>query len=297
MEMMNKGMSGKAAITVKTVDVFGSTMSYMEAGAGKPVLFLHGIPMSNYVWRNIIPYLSPLGRCIAPDLIGFGKSDKPDIAYSIEDHIRYIEKFIEVTGLKNLVLVMHGWGSIIGLDYAMRHEKNCRGLVLYEAFMRSFNVEDASLPFQEQIHALEDMSKAYDLVTSGTVFIDKIIPQNTMRQLSEEEMDEYRQPFAANGSGKPILQYVNDLSKNDGQDKLNKLIAAYSRKLAKSRLPKLLLYSVPGLVTNIATVKWAKEHLPNLEVIDIGEEMHLGQESNPALMGDSISAWLQAIEG
>jgi haloalkane dehalogenase len=72
------------------VDVFGSKMHYIEDGSGDPILFLHGIPTSSYLWRNIIPYLAPLGRCIAVDLIGMGKSDKPDIDYTIEDHIRLL---------------------------------------------------------------------------------------------------------------------------------------------------------------------------------------------------------------
>ena len=128
----------------KFVEVLGSKMHYLEAGEGEPILFLHGIPMSSYLWRNIIPHLAPLGRCIAPDLIGFGQSAKPDIAYTVRDHIKYIETFIETLGLKHITLVMHGW--ISGwFDYAMRHEANCKGLVFYEAFCEANACDDSAI--------------------------------------------------------------------------------------------------------------------------------------------------------
>lgn len=126
--------SDKVNIPSHFIDVHGAKMHYLESGAGRPILFLHGIPTSSYLWRNVIPQLSSLGRCIAPDLIGFGQSARPNIPYTVFDHIKYIEGFIEALNLKRITLVMHGWGSVIGLDYAMRHEKNCRGLVFYEAF-------------------------------------------------------------------------------------------------------------------------------------------------------------------
>lgn len=293
---MNERISEKLSYPSKFIEVYGSKMHYIESGRGDPILFLHGIPTSCYVWRNVIPHLSSLGRCIAPDLIGFGTSDKPAIDYTVFDHIKYIDKFIEVMGLKKITLVLHGWGSVIGFDYAMRNEKNCKGLVFYEAFLRSENSDDISLPFQEELLMLEDLENVNDFVMDGTSFVDRILPQNVMRELTEEEMNNYRRPFMQEGSGKPLLQYLHDLPKGDGKSKVDKLIADYSKKLVKSQLPKLMLYSVPGFITTIATIMWAKEHLPNLEIVDLGEELHLAQESNPQLIGESISVWLQAVE-
>lgn len=295
--MTSERISEQMTYPSKFVDVYGSKMHYIETGEGNPILFLHGIPTSSYVWRNIIPHLSTLGRCIAPDLIGFGKSDKPNIEYSIFDHIKYIDKFIETLNLKSVTLVMHGWGSVIGFDYAMRHEKNCQGLVFYEAFLRSINGDDISLPYQEQLLALRDEQKIADIVTNGTAsFVDKIIPQQVMRQLSDEEMKYYREPFLQEAAGKPIMQYLKELPKGDGKSKVDELIENYSKKLTKSKLPKLMMYSVPGFITTIATIMWAKETMPNLEIVDIGEELHLAQESYPQLIGETISVWLQGVE-
>ncbi|RDI46069.1 haloalkane dehalogenase [Aquicella lusitana] len=293
--MIDERISEKLPYPSKYVEVYGSRMHYIEAGSGNPILFLHGIPTSCYLWRNIIPHLSSLGRCIAPDLIGFGKSDKPDIKYTVVDHIKYVEKFIETLGLKHITLIMHGWGSVIGLDYAMRHEENCVGLVFYEAFLRSSNGDDISLPFQEQLISLQNQP-VDDFIVDGSAFVDRIIPQMVMRQLTEKEMNHYREPFVQEGSGKPIAQYLKELPRGNEKNEVEQLIASYSKKLTKSQLPKLMLYSVPGFVTTIATAMWAKEHLPNLEIVDIGEELHLAQESYPQLIGESISVWLQGVE-
>lgn len=292
--MNQERISDKFNYPSKFVEVNGAKMHYIEAGHGDAIVFLHSIPMSSYVWRNIIPHLSELGRCIAPDLIGFGKSDKPDINYSIQDHINFFNQFVEKLNLKKITFVLHGWGSIIGFDYAMRNENNCKGLAFYEAFLRTVDGEDISLPFQEQLSSLESMSEVTDLI--GTAFVDRILPQNAMRQLTDEEMTYYREPFAGEGSSKPILQYLKELPKGEGNSAADKIIANYSEKLTQSALPKLMLYSIPGFITTIATVMWAKENLKNIEIIDIGEELHLAQESYPKLMSETISVWFQGIQ-
>lgn len=294
--MSNEHISADFPYESNYIDVYGSRMHYIEQGEGDPILFLHSVPVSSYVWRNVIPHIATLGRCIAPDLIGLGKSDKPNIEYTIDDHIKYINKFIETLKLKRITLVIHGWGSIIGFDYAMKHENNCKGLVFYEAYIRSFNEDDVSLPFQEQMYLLQEQQEdaTYDILMNGSEFIDKVLPQAMLRTLSKEEMSHYREPFLINGSEKPLLKYLEELM-HEGS-RVNKIIREYSEKLKKSQLPKLMLYSVPGFITTIATVMWAKENLPNLEINEVGEALHYAQESNPVLMGEIISIWLQGIE-
>lgn len=278
------------------VDVGSAQMHYIDEGEGNPILFLHGVPTSSYVWRNIIPYLTNLGRCIAPDLIGFGKSAKPNIAYTIFDHIHYIEKFIEALDLTDIILIVHGWGSIIGFDYAMRHPERFKGIVFYEAYLRTIDDESAlSLPYQEQMLMWQDAEHLQSLVMDGVCFIDKTLPQSLMRPLSNQELACYREPFQSTGSSRPLLQYLKELS-DQQTSQINQIIAQYSQKLTLSPLPKLMLYSIPGFITTIATAVWAKENLPHLEVMEVGEELHYAQESNPALMGEAISAWLQGVE-
>lgn len=292
----NERISTEVEFPSKFIEVLGSTMHYYEAGEGNPILFLHGIPTSSYLWRNVVPHLSTLGRCIVPDLIGFGMSAKPDIEYTVYDHIKYIEGFITALGLKKITLIMHGWGSVIGFDYAMRNEKNCIGLAFYEAFLRADDDIEISLPYQEQLLSLQEEENVYDLDVSGAAFVEHVLPQMIMRSLTENELDAYLEPFSEEGSGKPIRQYIKELPDGMHKNKIDNLISDYSKKLTKSKLPKLMLYSVPGFITTIATAMWAKENLPNLEIVDIGEELHLAQESYPQLIGETISVWLQGVE-
>ena len=294
--MKNINAAEVAHLESKYIDLDGVKMHYVEEGKGDPILFLHDMPVSSYVWRNIIPHLATLGHCIAPDLIGMGKSDKPDIEYTIFDHIRYIEKFIEKLNLKKIFIVMHGWGSVIGFNYAMKHEKNCKGIVFYESYLHSKDGDDLSLPFQEQIISLQNMKNIKDLIVNGPFFVNRVLPQSMLHSLSEEEMEHYREPYLQKSSGKVLYQYLQEVPNGDGKGNADKLISDYSEKLTHSSLPKLMLYSVPGFITTVATLMWAKKHFKHLEIAEVGEDLHYAQESNPLLVGQTISAWLQSVE-
>ena len=133
---MKKQISSKFPFESKFINIKGSKMHYIDVGYGDPVLFLHGNPTSSYLWRNIIPYLQTKGRCIAPDLIGMGKSGKPDIDYMFDDHYEYLLKFIEKLKLKNITLVLHDWGSGLGFHYANTHRRNIKGITFMEAMVK-----------------------------------------------------------------------------------------------------------------------------------------------------------------
>ena len=100
-------MTNHTEISVRHQSLLGTTMAWRETGdGGAPVaLFLHGNPTSSHIWRNILPLVAPVAHCIAPDLIGFGQSGKPDIAYRFFDHVRYLDAFIEERGIKSAYLV------------------------------------------------------------------------------------------------------------------------------------------------------------------------------------------------
>ncbi|MEL7232893.1 MAG: alpha/beta fold hydrolase, partial [Chloroflexota bacterium] len=140
--MTSNAISTDFPFESRFVDVHGSKMHYVDVGEGAPVLFLHGNPTSSYLWRNIIPHMSDHARCIAPDLIGMGKSDKPDIPYRFDDHYRYITGFIEALDLTNITLVIHDWGSALGFHYAMQHEDNVKGVAFMEAIVRPMSWSD-----------------------------------------------------------------------------------------------------------------------------------------------------------
>src|SRR3990167_7654873 len=280
----------------QVVSVKGSNMHYYESGSGDPILFLHGMPTSAYLWRHIIPALSPHARCIAPDLIGMGQSDKPDIDYRVFDHIAYIDAFIEALNLKNITLVMHGWGSVIGLDYARRHEKNIKALVFYESHLQPMrDWKQLSLPVQQLASLLNRPDASYRAVVIQNYFIEKLLPRSIIRELTEEEMAHYRKPFPTPESRKVLWQYVNDLPLGKGPDDVVKLIGEYCHWLQQTPTPKLMLYAIPGFMTTVNSVRWAKENLPDLTLKSLDNAMHLAQESVPDQFVEALLGWLTLI--
>src|SRR5690349_21280425 len=159
------------------IEVYGSHIHYLDEGTGDPLLFLHGNPTSSYLWRNVLPHLTPLGRCIAPDLIGMGKSDSPDIEYRFVDHARYLQRFIETLELRHMTLVLHDWGSALGFHYASQHEAMIKGMVFMEAILMAAPTWDA-LPedlraFQQR---LRTPAEGWELAVHQNIFIEEILP-------------------------------------------------------------------------------------------------------------------------
>lgn len=278
------------------VEVDGVNIHYVDEGSGDPILFLHGIPTWSYLWRNIIPPMATTARCIAPDLVGMGKSDKPDIKYTIFEHINYIEKFIEKLGLKNITLVLHGWGSVIGFHYAMTHQDNIKAIAFYEAHVRAtMQWEMLSLPVQELVSLFDHREKSYNKVINDNFFINTVLPLAVLRTLTPEEMKNYREPFNTAKSRRPLWQYVLDLPTGKHQTDVVKMIHEYSLKLRESSIPKLMLYAVPGFITTIESVKWCKENMSNLEIIDLGEAYHFAQETIPEIFSENLLQWYKSL--
>src|SRR5260370_13779110 len=119
------------------VNVLDSAMAYREAGNPEaPVaLFLHGNPTSASLWRNVIPLLAPTAHCIAPDLIGFGQSGKPDIEYRFADHVRYLDAFLANAGISSAFVIAHDWGTALAFHLAARSPEFIRELPFME-FLR-----------------------------------------------------------------------------------------------------------------------------------------------------------------
>lgn len=277
------------------VEVHGSNIHYVDEGSGEPILFLHGNPTSSYLWRNVIPHVRPLARCIAPDLIGMGKSDKPDIEYRFFDHVRYVEGFIARLGLRNLTLVGHDWGSALAFHYAMRHEENVRGLAFMEAILLPVPSWEASRPeFRAVFQAFRTPEVGWDLIVNKNVFVEQVLPRATVRQLSEAEMDSYREPFREPGSRRPLWRWPNELPIAGEPPEVVAAVEAYNRWLQQSDLPKLLFYGTPGAFIQAPVVAWCQEHLKNLKTVDIGPGIHYLQEDNPHLIGSELANWYRS---
>jgi haloalkane dehalogenase len=283
------------------VEVLGSKMHYIEQGTGAPILLLHGNPEWSYVWRNIIPHLSSLGRCIAPDLIGYGRSAKPNIEYRWFDHVRYLEGFIDTMGLRNMTLVLHDQGSGLGFHYAMRHEHNVKGIAFLEAIVRPYPWDKFSSPeFRELFRRFRSGGvggEGWQLIVEQNMFIEQLLPQATGRQLTETEMNFYREPFRDPASRIPIWRFPRETPIGGEPKDVWDAVTAYSERLQRSELPKLMLYATPGALLTPEHVEWCQQNIKNLKSVHIGPGLHFLQESSPHRIGREIATWYRSLPG
>jgi pimeloyl-ACP methyl ester carboxylesterase len=178
--------------------ILDSTMSYVEAGsAGPTVLFLHGNPTSSYIWRNIIPHGVAGCTLHCSDLIGYGQSGKPDIAYRFFDQVRYLDAFIEKMDIRDVVLVAQDWGTALAFHFAARRPQRVVGLAFMEFIQPFARWED----FHQRPQA-RDLFRAFrtpgqgdKLVLDDNIFIERVLPNSVLRTMTEDEMEAYRAPF------------------------------------------------------------------------------------------------------
>jgi haloalkane dehalogenase len=276
-------------------EVLGSNIHYIDEGQGEPILFLHGNPTSSFLWRNVIPYVVPHGRCIAPDLIGMGRSDKPDIEYRFVDHSRYLEAFIESLQLTNITLVLHDWGSGLGFHYAMRHETNIRGIAFMEAIVRPARWSEFPADFKTGFRLFRTPGVGWVMIAVMNAFVNKVLPGAIVRELTEDEMKEYRNPYPTTKSRKPVWRWPNEIPIDGKPADMHEIIQTYSSRLQQSTVPKILFFAEPGGILREQQVQWCIEHIPNLETVHVGSGIHYLQEDNPHLIGRELARWIQGI--
>lgn len=279
------------------VDVEGSAMHYVDEGSGPPVLLLHGQPTSAYLWRNVIPHLTENNRVIAVDLIGFGKSDKPDIGYRVADHAAYLEGFIQALDIDgDLTLVVHDWGSFLGFDYAMQHPEQIRGIAFMESMLRpipGYDFWDKQTAMFMQAVRTEGVGEP--MILEDNLFIEAMIPSMVMRTLTPEEHDHYREPFIDPASRGPMLVFPRELPVGGEPADVYTRQVEYLEALQNSEIPKLHVHVEPGVVNTADDVAWAEENLPNLSSVGVGDGLHYLQEDHPHEIGVAISDWLDTL--
>jgi haloalkane dehalogenase len=274
-------------------------MAFVDEGkskVGAPVaLLLHGNPTSSFLWRNVIPHLTPHVRCVAPDWIGFGYSDKPDIAYRVEDHARYLQAFIEALELTDLVLVVHDWGSALGLDWARRHSAQVRGLALMEFLppMPTW-LDFEAIPY-EFFKAFRDPHTGRSLIVEHNAFIEKGLPDGIIRRLSDDEMNEYRRPFLNPKDREPIYRFPNELPIAGTPADVYAMAMAYNAWLLETDTPKIFFHAAPGVFIPPARAEFYSKHLKFCRVVDLGQGSHYLQEDHPETIGKEIAAWLTSL--
>ena len=276
------------------VEVHGKRMAYVEAGAGETVLFLHGNPTSSYLWRNVMPQVAGHARCLAPDLIGMGDSEKLDGSrpgsYRFVEHRRYLDGLIEALDVGDRITVVgHDWGSALGFDWANRHRARVRAVAYMEALVRPLAWEewpDLATPIFRGFRSPEGEK----MVLEKNVFVERVLPGSVLRGLGDEEMAVYRRPYATPGEGRrPTLTWPREIPLDGEPADVTAIAAGYAEWLAGSELPKLFVNAEPGAILVGAQREFCRAWPNQTEVTVAGR--HFIQEDSGEEIGRAIAAW------
>lgn len=277
--------------------VLGLNMAYIEEGLGDPIVFLHGNPTYSYAWRNILPYVQGFGRIIAPDLIGMGDSQKlpnsgPD-SYTFVEHRRYLDVLLDALGVhERVTLVGHDWGGALAFDWARRHPEAVKGIVFMEAVVETAFWSEMSEIGRSRFQAFRSAKGEQEILEKNT-FIEFNLPKTILRTLSEEEMNEYRRPFAEPGEARrPTLSWARQLPVEGEPADVTEIVTASGKFLAQSPLPKLLIAAMPGTKTP-QNYEFYRT-FPSLTEVTVRGH-HTLQEDSPDEIGQAIADWLQRI--
>jgi haloalkane dehalogenase len=282
-------------IPKRRVRVLDSEMAYVEAGAGAPVVFLHGNPTSSYLWRNVIPHVQSLARCLAPDLIGMGDSGTAaGGSYRFADHARYLDAWFEALGLaRDVVLVVHDWGSALGFHWARRHPDRVRGLVYMEAIVRPVSWDEWPENARKVFQGMRSPA-GEEMVLARNVFVERILPASIARKLTEAEMEEYRRRFREPGeSRRPTLTWPREIPVGGEPADVVAIVNDYGRWLAASPVPKLFVNAEPGSILVGAQREFCRAWPNQREVTVHG--LHFIQEDSPAEIGQAVAAFVGGL--
>jgi haloalkane dehalogenase len=282
---------------VPNVRVLDSTMYYEDEGDGNPVVFLHGNPTSSFLWRKVIPELSGQARCLAPDLIGMGRSGKPGIAYRFADHARYLDAWFEALELDGVTLVGHDWGGVLSFDWASRHPGRVRGIAFMETIVRPLTWDDWPAWAREMFQAFRRPGEGEELILDRNLFVEQVLPNAMLGTLSSDELDTYRAPFTERAYRLPTLAWPREIPVDGAPADVVRRVQAYDAWLESSAgVPKLLLTFDPGAIMTPPTVKWCQDHIAALDVEHVGPGLHFVQEDNGPSIGIAIATWRQRHE-
>jgi haloalkane dehalogenase len=274
--------------------VLDSHLVYVEVGVGDPIVLLHGNPTSSYLWRNVIPHLGGSGRCLAPDLIGMGRSGKaPGGSYRLADHVRYLDAWLEALDLSRVTLVVHDWGSALGFHWARRHPGRVKALVYMEAIVRPVTWTEWPEAARKIFQAMRSPA-GEDMVLAKNVFVERILPASVLRGLTSQEMERYREPFREPGeSRRPSLTWPREIPVDGEPADVVALVDEYARWLSSTPIPKLFVNGNPGSILVGAQREFCRAW-PNQQEVTV-RGSHFLQEDSPAEIGQAIARFLKRV--
>ncbi|HEY1307752.1 MAG TPA: haloalkane dehalogenase [Vicinamibacterales bacterium] len=276
------------------VPVLDTEMSYIDQGRGDPIVCLHGNPTSSYLWRNIIPSVTHLGRCLAPDLVGMGESGRPpQRAYRFVDHARYLDAWFDAAGIGDrVVLVLHDWGSALGFDWARRHADRVQGIAYMESLVQPRTWSDFANGRDVFFRALRS-DKGEALVLDENVFVETILPKSILRSLTEEEMAAYRAPFRSRDSRWPTLVWARELPIDGEPADVVSAVERYGAWLSTAGVPKLFISAEPGALLIGRARDYCRSWRNQREVSVKG--IHFIQEDSPLEIGAALETFVRSL--
>ena len=291
-------MSANTPYEKKRAQVLGHTMAYVEIGQGDPIVFLHGNPTSSYLWRNIMPHLEDLGRCIAPDLIGMGDSDRLESSgpgsYRFVEHRQYLDGLLEALDVRqNVTFVIHDWGSALGFDWSNRHRDAVKGFAYMEAIVQPLTWAEFPEAARQVFQGFRSPA-GEDMVLEKNIFVERVLPGSILRKLTDAEMDEYRRPYQDPGeSRRPTLTWPREIPIDGEPSDVTEIVGNYGRWLAASEVPKLFINADPGAILTGSQREFCRSWPNQAEVTVQG--VHFIQEDSPTEIGTAIAEWLQKL--
>jgi haloalkane dehalogenase len=277
----------------KYLPVLDTTMAYVDVGTGDPIVFLHGNPTPSYLWRNIIPHLLPYGRCLAPDYVGMGNSGAaPDGGYRFVDHRRYLDAWFEALGLdRNVILVVHDWGSALGFHWAHRHPERVKAIVYMEGIVRPFHCWDEWPDATRAFFQAQRSDKGEDLILQKNLFIEYLLP---LRHIAPEAMEVYRRHFRNPGPSRlPMLSWTRDLPIAGEPADVVAIVDAYAKWLSSSELPKLFIDAEPAGFLIGAQREFCRAW-PNQQTVLVNGS-HFLQEEAPQEVGEATARFVAKV--
>lgn len=281
----------------KKAKVLGVSMAYVEHGEGDPIVLLHGNPTSSYLWRHVIPALSRVGRCIAPDMIGMGDSSRVDSGprgYRFETHAEYLEALLGVLGIEeNVVLVGHDWGGPLVFDWGRRHRPAVKGVVYMETIVTPVSWDDWPDSATKIFKAMRSEA-GEEIVLSKNVFVERILPASVIKPMSEETLEIYRRPFLTPGeSRRPTLTWPREIPIDGEPADVAEIVSLNEKWLAGPQVPKLFVNAEPGsiLVGRQREVCRSWENQTEVTV----EGIHFIQEDSGTEIGEAVAEWTTGL--
>jgi haloalkane dehalogenase len=290
--MTSSNISAADSYKRQRIKVLDSEIAYVDAGEGDPMVFLHGNPTSSYLWRNVIPHLEKIGRCLAPDLIGMGQSGKaPAGSYRFLDHSRYLDAWFDLLDLReNITLVIHDWGSALGFYWTHRYPERVKAIAYMEAIVQPVTWTmwpEAAKPIFQALRS----PAGEEMVIEKNVFVERILPASVLRGLTEEEMAVYRRPYLKGGeSRRPTLTWPREIPIDGQPPDVHEIVTGYAEWLIRSEIPKLFINADPGAILIGKQREFCRSWANQQEITVEGS--HFVQEDSPVEIGEGIAVFL-----